>query len=491
MHERRCKSIAATALAVCIAVLCASSLLLPVRAIAEETTSPPTDTVMDERLAKLNEYLSTQALAAHIPNLAVAVVDSEEVLMTGVYGTEATASVRTPFILGSLSKSFTALSVMQLAEKGEIDLGAPLSEYLPDAVDGDKVRICQLLNHTSGITTYMTPDNYRVVESVGKYCYANTNYTLLGRVIEEVTGMPFDEYVNDRIIGVLGMDDTFAVTGEQSAARVAQGHTGWFGMNLASAPAYPRSEDSWISVPAGYLASSAEDMAKYLQMYLRGGGGIVSPEGLDMMLCGDAAYVGGEYDAGYSYGWGCFAHLLPTPAYSHSGLVETGATFMYLIPGYDLGIALLTDTNDYLVGTEMLNTIGMGSTMILCGESADAIGMSDYTMQHAIIDAVLLIAAVCAAIPLMLLPRWKRKVAQRSSRRLWACTVLVHLVLPTVLLMALPLMGLPLWVVEGFAPDVFWTLVLACALLYIGLPIKAAIVLMRRKSRAAEAKQNL
>lgn len=105
---------------------------------------------------KISEQITEDVENYHIPAMAVIVVDKDNVLFQKIY--ENCDSIDTPFLIGSMSKSFTALVIMQLAEKGKIDLDSPISEYIDagkwfiDDTDSNKITVRNLLNQTGGIT---------------------------------------------------------------------------------------------------------------------------------------------------------------------------------------------------------------------------------------------------------------------------------------------------------------------------------------------------
>ena len=140
---------------------------------------------------------------SHIPGMAVIVVNKDEVLFAEAYGN--CESIDTPFIIGSMSKSFTALAIMQLVEQGKIDLDTPISDYidvslyLKNTLDGNRITVRQLLNHTSGLGTYQRFGSAKITDSYGKYEYANVNYGLLGKIIESVSGKSYSDYVEQYI----------------------------------------------------------------------------------------------------------------------------------------------------------------------------------------------------------------------------------------------------------------------------------------------------
>lgn len=169
-------------------------------------------------------------------NGTVLVAHHEKIIFEKAYGLAnkeliVPNSVNTRFRIGSISKQFTAMLVMQLKQRGKIDLQATVSDYLPwyrkDV--GKKVTVFQLLSQTSGIPTYTDGPNWTELykqhidhkEFALKYCsdslefapgtqfkYSNSNYFLLGLIIEAVTKSSFDQVLQKNILDVAGMQNT-------------------------------------------------------------------------------------------------------------------------------------------------------------------------------------------------------------------------------------------------------------------------------------------
>ena len=127
----------------------------------------------------------------HIPGMAVMVVDKDDILFSNTYGN--CMDLDTPFIIGSMSKSFTAVAIMQFVEDGKINLDDSILDYIDAAEwfvqdsDCEKITVRNLLNHTSGITTYQRFGKLEITDSYGQHVYANVNYGLLGLIIESVS----------------------------------------------------------------------------------------------------------------------------------------------------------------------------------------------------------------------------------------------------------------------------------------------------------------
>lgn len=260
-------------------------------------------------------YLQSCVKNAHIPSMSVTIVDRDQVLFSQSYGD--CENCDTPFFLGSVSKSFTAVCIMQLAEQKKIDLNAAISAYLPDATDGDNITVSQLLNHTSGLGEHQTLGNYRVINEQGIHNYANVNYSLLGEIIETVSGQSYNAYITENLFHPLQLSHTAANLNASTASGVIDGYTSYWGIPVKRSHKYPTSPDSWITVPAGYISSSTNDLGRYLQMYLNGGKGILSEQSIETMFYGDTVYVDDDIPYWYGYGWAAVREPLPEPVLRH------------------------------------------------------------------------------------------------------------------------------------------------------------------------------
>lgn len=414
--------------------------------------------------SSIDTYLQACVKNARIPAMSVSIVDKDEVLFSGNYGQ--CESIDTPFLLGSVSKSFTAVCIMQLAEEQKLDLSAAISTYLPGTAEGDKITVSQLLNHTSGLGEHQTLADYKIVNKQGAHHYANVNYALLGEIIESVSGTSYAEYINANLFEPLGLSHTAATFDESIRNGLIDGYTNYWGVPVKSAHKYPEQKDAWIPVPAGYLSASLGDLGKYLQMYLNGGCGVISQESIDAMLYGDTVYVDGEIPFWYGYGWAEVKEPLPEPVLRHSGLVETGTACVFILPERELAIAIAANVNDYFVTNEMMDSLGWGVVLMLMGEVPNEISGSAWVLKHLFLDLIMLAVLIIAVMPWIFFGAGSGKRRQRTAR-----LIAVHLLLPALILAFVPVFfATPLWVCEAFVPDVFLTVVISSAsLLCCGL----------------------
>lgn len=427
----------------------------------------------------IDTYLRSCAENANIPSMSVIITDRDNVLFSQSYG--GCESCDTPFLLGSVSKSFTAVCIMQLVEQGKIDLNADISTYLPNAAEGDKITVRQLLNHTSGLGEHQNLGNCSIINEQGVHSYANVNYSLLGKIIEAVSGQTYSDYITENLFEPLQLSHTAATLDRSKENGLIEGYTNYWGFHIQREHRYPASENAWITVPAGYISSSANDLGKYLQMYLNGGNGIISQQSIDTMFYGDTVYVEGDVPYWYGYGWATVREPLSEPVLRHSGLVETGTSCVFILPESDIAIAVTANVNDYFVTNEMMDSLGWGIVLMLLGESPNEITGNAYLLSHFRNDSIMLVILAAAVLQLCLLPKYAGVIKRRKKRVTLLLLLLVHLALPCFILLIVPVFfAAPLWVAEAFVPDVFATVVGSSALLFVGGFIRCGVLYIKR-----------
>lgn len=268
---------------------------------------------------------------------------------------------QTTFELASCSKSFTALAALQLAKQKRIRLDDPVAAYLPyfRPAYGEKqpaITLRQLLHHTSGIgwnTIATIPEGTgataleqtaRNVASValahapGKvHEYATVNYDIIGAVIEKVTGLPYEKYMQQHIFAPLGLPAT-SVGSQAGETGAASGHkVGFFQPLEYEAPVYRG------NYPAGYIRSNGQDMARWLRLQL----GLL-PSPLDSLirithLRDETVPPDKNFLTSYAMGWE--VSLRGDGEISHEGLNPNFSASVKLFPDDGLGIAVLANSN--------------------------------------------------------------------------------------------------------------------------------------------------
>jgi len=282
---------------------------------------------------------------ANLPGLAIALTDREKLLRVSTYGF-ADVSARlcvapdTLFEIGSIGKSFTSLILLQMRDEGKLDLHQPIQRYLPwfhVGSDDSPITAHHLMNHTAGIIrgTDLAPHGLyeawalrETTASVppGEYWhYSSLGYTLLGFLLEELTGQSYRDLIQDRILEPLGMSQTHPVITFATRQRVAIGYRDFYD-DRPEHPSHGLAPAIWgeYGTGDGCQASTAEDMARYLRMLLNQGRGphrrLVSEESFDLMVPpGDPSGV-------HQYGYALVAY----PVDGHIYIGHEGVTSGYM-----------------------------------------------------------------------------------------------------------------------------------------------------------------
>lgn len=435
------------------------------------------NTVSADLFSKIDEYLEDAVKKAHFPAMSVTIVDKDNVLMSKTYGECESTDV--PFLLGSVSKSFTALCIMQLVEQGKVDLNAPLSTYLQGVKDADRITILQLLNHTSGLGEHQNLTNCKITEKQGVHLYSNVNYSLLGEVIERVSGETYEVYVKSHVFEPLGMTKSATGYEHSKANGLIDGHENWFGVNTKTTPKYPKDDNAWITTAAGYLSASTADLGRYLQMYLRGGEGIISIGSIHDMFYKNV-YVDGSIPYSYGMGWTLINEPLKQPTLRHSGWVETGMSTVYIFPESGIGVAMAINTNDYFVGKDMMDRIDWGVALMLTGDEPNEIGKNEYATKHFLLDLAYIVVLIVAILPLCLISIYKKRLSKGKMWKKITLLLLLHVLLPVIILLVPTFVSTPMWVVMAFVPDLFTCIIASSCLLFVGGVVKSAMLIAQK-----------
>ena len=432
----------------------------------------------------LENYIMEEMSAANILGMGISIVSADKELYCAAYGTAHKTS--SDYILGDLSKSFTAAGIMRMAEDGDLSLEDKVSDYLPEYKSLADITVQELLYQTSGIAFEQQMSELEATEGRGTFEDAFANYNLLGEIIEKVSGMTYEEYISDNILDPLDMTSTYSLrTGSDESSELLTGYQSYFGFPSALRYQYDK-EDNWIQVPSGYLISDIKDMGKYLQMYLKEGGDVLSKDSVHRMLYDGVVIPSGsrlpgelfDGSARYSMGW-IEKEVKGQTILYHAGKTENFTSLMVLLPDLDLGITLLFNSMDYMVGQKLIRTLEEGIISIEMGETPVKIDSKSYLLGHGAADAVMLFALIASWMPILLMGGWIRR---RKKKLIYVpgliVDILVQIVLPTVLLFVL--FGLvPSFIVKRFVPDVYIIVIAVSGSLYLGGAVKliAGIIL--------------
>ncbi len=326
----------------------------------------------------LTRFLQTQMRLNQVPGLAISITQAHKIVYMAGFGLAnkrgEPITPQTPFVIASLSKSFTALAILQLADAGQLNLDTPLQTYLPhvqfaDPTTTKNLTPRHLLNQISGLPAeagflLLTPEQIDDPNSFARiqppyppgiyYEYSNLNYLLLGQLVEAVSGQSYAAYLQTHIFDPLAMSHSYATLEQARAYDLAQGHQYLFGWPIAKdvplvshLPLGSKAilyQEVWV--PAGYIIASAKDMAHYLQLYLNQGHyreqALISPESLALMF--QPWHQGLYGDTGYGMGW-AVQDWAGQRVYSHNGVSEAYNAMMVLLPEIGYGVTILSNVN--------------------------------------------------------------------------------------------------------------------------------------------------
>lgn len=340
-------------------------------------------------LNRVADYVVAMCHDLHLPGLALAIVQDDQMIYQHGFGVADTTSrpvtPQTPFIIGSLSKSFTALAIMQLVESGKIDLDAPVQRYLPwfrvdDPDASAHITIRHLLIHTSGLSLYVgrqllgrhaSKTREQAVRALKRvklahepgtiFEYCNTNYLILSLVIEAVAGETYEHYIEQHIFEPLGMDHSFTSEGDAQRDGMATGYRWWFGWPRPVHAPYLTD-----ALGAAFLISSAEDMACWLNVHLNGGSvdgvSVLSAAGIEELhqpqvptnRAGSMAAMGWRVE-----------QLAGERIARHGGEVANYRADMVLVPERKLGVIVLQNCNNGLVAQVGLDQVAFDVVRLL------------------------------------------------------------------------------------------------------------------------------
>jgi CubicO group peptidase (beta-lactamase class C family) len=357
--------------------------------------------------AKLEEFIFEKMSETKLPGLSVAVVRDDGVIWSKAFGFKdlergLAATPHTLYGIGSVTKSFTALSIMQLAEQGKLSIDNPVDTYVPMNIrpHGEPIRIHHLMSHSSGIPalayaeatirgstgagenwfpiancsdllTFMADaQDWALTRPGERWFYLNEGYAILGHIIEKCSGMPYEEYVNKHILTPLGMKRSFfskeEVEKDQDAATpyiiTREGER--------KPSTYPYGGIS----SDGALISNVLDLSRYIVMFLNLGEyedvRLLSKESVEAMQTPQVAlpYQGPFGKGSYAFGLSVTPDFLGHELIGHGGSVLVATAYMGFIPKKKVGIALLANGSGY-----PLSQIGMYGLAILLEEDPESL----------------------------------------------------------------------------------------------------------------------
>lgn len=358
---------------------------------------------MDEKFKELEDFIFRKISETKIPGLSVALVDKEEVVYERGFGFKDLsrgfpATPQTLYCIGSVTKSFTCLAIMQLQERGLLSVEDSIEDYVPLKIrpKGEQIKIWHLMTHTSGIPalayaeavirqaigaseewlpissyqdmfTFMADAESWVHSKPGeRWFYLNEGYILLGYIIEKVSGEKYDEYVKRHILEPLEMRRSFFHREEvEKDPDVATPY-----IISKDGERIPSTYPYGAILSDGGLVSNVVDMASYVKMFLNygelDGKRVASEESIREVMKPRVRLPYEPFISKgpiyYGYGLAIRPGFLGHDLIGHGGSVLVSTAYMGFIPEEKVGVVLLANGSGY-----PLSYMGMYALAILMG----------------------------------------------------------------------------------------------------------------------------
>jgi D-alanyl-D-alanine carboxypeptidase len=314
--------------------------------------------------------LDQQRTSLDIPGMSAAVIFPDGSMWSAGSGLAEVSPARIvstdiPFVVGSITKTFVAATIMQLVDVGALSLDDPLSNWLPDYPRAGQITLRMLLSHTSGVfNLYESPNYFRLVVrrlhrtwtpqdvldklAGAPYCdpgacyhYSNTGFILLGLVIEAQTGQALGTVFRERFFTPLGLTATYFQGDGPPPASSARGYKATQAGNVAidDGSSYrPTQSEGTVIWAAGGIVASAPDMARWARALY--GGEVISADSLAQMT----NFVFRPEKQGGYYGLGTRQRLFSGIAMEgHTGTLRAFNAAMWYLPSLDLTVVVMTN----------------------------------------------------------------------------------------------------------------------------------------------------
>jgi CubicO group peptidase (beta-lactamase class C family)/D-alanyl-D-alanine dipeptidase len=314
----------------------------------------------------LETFIEHEMTLKNLPALSIALVDDQEIVWARGFGyadpvDSVPATANTIYRVGSVSKLFTDIGVMQLVESGELDLDVPVERYLPDFAPlnpfARDVTLRQLMSHRSGLVReppvghYFDPNEPTLAETVAslnstelvyepetRIKYSNAGIATVGYVLEATQGERFADYLERAVLEPLGMRHSAFEPKPEIIADLAEAYMWTYDGRWFEAPDFELGMS-----PAGSMYSSVEDLGLFLRALFAGGrtetGRVLRAETIEAMWTPQFATAGTE--TGYGIGF-AVSELEGQRVVGHGGAIYGFATTLAALPDDRLGVVVVT-----------------------------------------------------------------------------------------------------------------------------------------------------
>lgn len=363
----------------------------------------PVETDFSAALEKLSEGAEHEMSSWPIPGMVIVVSDGEKTIWSKAYGHsdlvgETPLSPDSVFRIGSISKLFTDIALMRLAEEGKVDLDAPVTDYIPEFSPKNAfsaaITLRQLMSHRSGLVreppvghyfadsepglaeTVLSLNDTSLVAPPGELVkYSNAGVAVVGYVIERVTGKPYDEAVMETVLSPLRAEGFWFYNNDSVRKRMPEGLIGSHDDVFSEALVY-----DFGMAPAANLYATPEALLMFARALMNGGqaqGGerIVSRETLEMMWAPTRGEEGQSFGIGFQLG-----EIDGRKLVYHGGAVYGFNTRLYMLPEEQLAIAVFSTLDQSSATTKRLARYGLRAMLA----ASRGQPLPDYPFSHAL-----------------------------------------------------------------------------------------------------------
>ena len=347
-----------------------ATMMFASRAAHAQRASRPDSVPADSAHAAIARYLeriiASEMRDKDLPALSIALVDGNRIVWARGFGEadpvkHVPATAETVYRVGSVSKLFTDIGIMQLVEQQRVSLDAPVSRYLPNFHPanpfGTPITVRELTSHRAGLVREPPVGNYfdttspsiaATVASLNSTTliykpathikYSNAGIAVVGNVLEHVGGKPFASYLSTQVLAPLGMDESAFELTPALASRLATGYMWTYDGRRFVAPGFQLGES-----PAGSLYTTVTDLSLFMHaMFAHGQGAhgrVLAPASVDAMWTPQFATPGEKRGFGIGFQ---IDTLDGHRSVGHGGAIYGFATEALMLPDDSLGVAVVT-----------------------------------------------------------------------------------------------------------------------------------------------------
>ncbi len=326
-------------------------------------------------LKLMEQWIEAQRVYRNLPGLSVALVHDQDLIYARGFGfsnidDEIPATAETMYRVASITKSFTAIAILQLRDQGKLQLDDPIERYLPwfriknRFPNAPPITIRHVLTHTSGLpresafpywTDYKFPSRSEMIKALEqqetvfptetRFKYSNLGVALAGEIVGEVSGMPYSEYVARQILDPLGMSSTTVYFQDKDRNRLAVG----YGRQLedGTRKKMPFLNARAIAASAN-LTSTVEDLAKFASLQFREGHVVFGSQilrGSTLKEMHRVQWLNPNWKSGWGLGFSVWRKEEKTVV-GHSGWIGGYRSQLSFLPEDKIAVIVLTNADD-------------------------------------------------------------------------------------------------------------------------------------------------